>query len=114
MKLLVEGIEHQPMFIAELVNIYPIDLRFYNASRFNGGDTRIDPNNDMDSFVWYFPCLEASMASLISFDNPSEGITKLDLDMTTLVIHESMFPMMCIFLSWQAPTTRSNNTPTVA
>ena len=45
----------QTMSIVELYNRYPMDLGFYNTSRLGGGGTWIDPNNDMDKFVWCFP-----------------------------------------------------------
>ena len=101
------------MFIVELINRYPMDLGFYNASRLGGGGAQINPKNDMDNFVCCLPWLEDSMADHVSFDNPSEGKTNFDLDMTALVIHESILPMVCIFLSWKAPITRSNNTSTI-
>ena len=104
----------QLMFIVSLINRYLVDLGFYNLSRLGDGGIWIDPNNDMDNFVWCIPWFEDSMADLVSFDNPSEVITKLDLDMTALVVYESMVPVVQVFLSSQAPTTRTNNTPTAA
>ena len=54
------------------------------------------------------------MADLISLDNPKGRITNSDLELEALVIQEVTFPLIYIDPAWQAPSSGSDNTPTVA
>ena len=53
------------------------------------------------------------MADLVCTNNPQGHITNSDLELAALVLQEETFPFVSTKPTWQAPFSRSNNTPTI-
>ena len=104
----------RPTYLAEIVQRLPTDIGFTDASGLGGGGVWIDPNEDGVNYVWRLPWPADIRADLVSFENPRGRITNSDLELAALVLQEATFPFVSKDAAWRAPSTGSDNTPTVA
>ena len=51
---------------------------------------------------------------MVTWENPTGGITKSDLELAALLLQESCSPLACSRHAWHAPSTGSDNTPAVS
>ena len=104
----------RPRFLAEVVCRLLTDLGFFDASGVSTGGVWIDPDGSGKNFVWWLQWPEDIVADLVTWKTPTGGITNSDLELVVLMLQESCFPLACSRHAWPAPSTVSDNTPTVS
>ena len=103
----------RPHFLEEVVRCLPTALGFCDASGAGAGRIWIDPDGTGKNFVWRLQWPEDIVADLVTWENPTRGITNSDLELSALLLQESLFHLACSRHAWHAPSTGSVNTPTV-
>ena len=111
---LITDLLARPRFLAEVVRCLLTALGFCNASSVGAGGVWIDPDGTGKNFVWRLPWPEDIVADLVTWENPTGGITNSDLELVALLLQESSFPLACSRDAWHAPLTGSGNTPAVS
>ena len=64
--------------------------------------------------MWHHPCLPDIIATLVSDTNPGGALTKSDLDLAALIIHEAILLEVCPDANMAVPRSGSDNTPTIS
>ena len=111
---LLKEMDMWPIFLASIVKRSPIDLGFTDASGIVSEGVWLDPNSDGASYVWRLLWPDDIAKDLVSFRKPHGRITNSDLELAALVLHEAISPLVSHSSAWRAPTTGSDNTPTVS
>ena len=104
----------RPRFLAEVVRRLPTDLGFCDALGIGAGGVWIDPDGTGKKCFWRLQWTEDIVADLVTWENPTGGITNSDLELAVLLLQESCFLLACSRHAWHAPSTGSDNTPTVS
>ena len=105
----------RPHFLEEVVRRLPIDLDFCDASGMGaGGGLWIYPNGMGANFVWCVQWPADISSDMVSWTNPTRGITNSDLELAELVLQYYCFPFVCSRPTWHTPFTGRNNTPAVS
>ena len=89
-------------------------MDFCDASGVGAVGLWIDPDGSGEKFVWRLQWPADIVADLVTWENPTGGITNSDLELAALLLQESCFPLACLQHAWHAPLTGSNNNPTVS
>ena len=99
--------------LAEIVRREPTHMRFYNASIPRAAGMWLNPSSSSYSLVCRHPCLPDIINDLFLVTNPVVNLTNSNLELATLVLHESTLLSTVPEASMAAPRSRSDNTPTI-
>ena len=89
--ILCSRIKPHPINFVGIVQRLPTDLGYTDASELGGGQVWLDPNYDGTKFVWRLEWPNNIQDNLISFENPTKGITNSDLKPVDPVLHKATF-----------------------
>ena len=104
----------RPTYIAEIVQRLPTDLGYTDASGKGLGGVWLDINHPGPHYVWRLQWPKDITDDLVSLTNPGGRITNSDLELVALVLQEATFHLVSLAPAWRAPSTGSDNTPTVS
>ena len=109
-RMLAEQIANQTTHLTKIIRREPTHLGLCNASVLRTRGVCIYPSCSGKDLVWHHPWTEEIFANLIPFTNTEVGITKSDLQLAALIIHEATLIVAVHDVSLDAPCSGSDNT----
>ena len=105
--------EAWPTHLAEIFRRKPTHLELCNALGLGVGGMWLDPSRSGRNLVWRHPWLLDIIADLVSSNNLKGTITKSDLELVALILHEATLRMAVPTARMATPRSRTDNTTTI-
>ena len=104
----------RPTHLYEIVHSEPTHLGFCDASGLEAGEVWLNPDQMVHNLVWCNPWPPDIITDLVSSTNLQGKITNYDLELATLVIHESPLLEEVSEACMAAPHSGLHNNPTIS